>query len=492
MSTTSAVTGVHDLPAEVRRALRVVQPPLRSVRFWLVQVGVVSLALFHDVVLVDAAPHHEFSVSDAMSSALLLVPVIYAALNFGVRGAVATAIWATMLIAPHWAFMDPLTHRHLVIELGNLLVLNTVAVVVGQRVENEQQARLHAEEALQVARTASRRYRSLFEQQPSPVIIADCSGVVSEINTAATRLLGAPAASARLQDLLGLSPAELLDDDPPCLSLRTPEGERRLFVSTAHKLEVENDRRRLIQIILSDVTEQHRRQEEERQFSGRLLAVQEEQRRQLAQELHDEPLQNLVFLSRTLDDLADDPDLPDRLSRTLEHGGDLAAETTTALRKVIHGLRPPALDDIGVASALRQLAADVRARTGLPVELRCAGDDSDLSPELRLTVYRIVQEALNNVVRHADAARATVRVRFGSSVSVTVSDDGTGVPADLGTQTGPAYGLGLLGMQERATLVGGSVRISARQPRGTTVRATLPTLTDGEPAGRSGRPKSRL
>ena len=175
-------------------ALRTLLPPVRALRFWIVQAGVLSVALIHDVVLVDVpGPSHPFGVADAMTSAFLLVPVIYAALNFGVRGSTATAVWATALIAPHWWLMHHLSGSHLIIEMGNLAVIYAVAIVVGQRVESEQQARHRAEAALEVARTVSIRYQGLFEQQPAPVIIADSAGAVHAGNTAATRPV-APAA----------------------------------------------------------------------------------------------------------------------------------------------------------------------------------------------------------------------------------------------------------------------------------------------------------
>jgi signal transduction histidine kinase len=313
-----------------------------------------------------------------MTSALLLIPVIYAALNFGVRGSIATAVWATALIAPHWWLMPDLSASHVVIEAGNLAVLYVVAVVVGQRVESEQRARHRAETALAAA-----------------------------------------------------------------------------------------------------VTEQQRRQAEQRAFSGRLLAVQEEERRKLAQELHDDPLQNLMYLTRALDDLSEDPILPRDLAPTIRHGGELAGEAATALRKVIHGLRPPILDDIGITSALRQLVADVCKRSPLTVTLRCTGTENGLPPELKLTAYRIVQESLNNIVHHADARRATVRVTFGDSLTLTISDDGKGIPSDVGSAEGPQPGLGLIGMRERATLAGGTLQVSARSPHGTIIRATLPSRQAG-------------
>ena len=456
-------------------ALRTLLPPVRALRFWIVQAGVLSVALIHDVVLVDVpGPSHPFGVADAMTSAFLLVPVIYAALNFGVRGSVATAAWATALIIPHWWLMHTLTRTHLTIELGNLAVLNTVAIVVGQRVESEQRARHRAEAALDIARTASMRYQSLFEQQPAPVIIADSAGAVHEVNTAATRLFGPIEPKSMLQDLLSATVAEVRGAQPPRLSLHTADGAQRLFIPTAHTLDVDGDRR-LVQIVLTDVTEQHRRQEEQRVFSGRLLAVQEEERRKLAQDLHDDPLQNLVYLTRALDDLSEDVSLTAALVPTVQYGGELATEAATALRKVIHGLRPPVLDDIGITSALRQLVADVRKRSTLAVSLRCAGAENGLPPDVKLTAYRIVQESLNNVVRHAKARRATVRIRFGSPLTLTISDDGRGIPPSLGSADGPQPGLGLIGMRERATLAGGTLRVSARSPHGTIVQVRLPS-----------------
>ena len=386
MTSTGRALAAHLSPGDVAGALRRLLPPVRAARFWIVQAGVLSVALLHDLVLASLpGGGHSYGVADAMTSAFLLIPVIYAALNFGVRGSIATAVWATALIAPHWWLMPDLSASHLVIELGNLAVLYVVAVVVGQRVESEQRARHRAETALATA-----------------------------------------------------------------------------------------------------ITEQQRRQAEQRAFSGRLLTVQEEERRKLAQELHDDPLQNLMYLTRALDDLSEDAALPRHLVPAIQYGGELAGAAATALRKVIRGLRPPVLDDIGITSALRQLVADVGKRSPLTVTLRCTGTENGLPSELKLTAYRIVQESLNNIVRHAGASRATVRVTFGDSLTLTISDDGKGIPPDLGSAEGPQPGLGLRGMRERATLAGGTLQVSARSPRGTVVRATLPARQ----ASRTGIPET--
>jgi hypothetical protein len=132
MTTARRILSPRTAARDAGLALRTLLPPVRAPRFWIVQAGVLSVALLHDIVLVDVpGTHHSYGVTDAMTSAFLLIPVIYAALNFGVRGAFATAVWATALITPHWWLMHDMSRTHLVIELGNLAVLYTVAIVVG-------------------------------------------------------------------------------------------------------------------------------------------------------------------------------------------------------------------------------------------------------------------------------------------------------------------------------------------------------------------------
>jgi signal transduction histidine kinase len=145
----------------------------------------------------------------------------------------------------------------------------------------------------------------------------------------------------------------------------------------------------------------------------------------------------------------------------------------TALRKLIQGLRPPVLDDLGLVSALRQLTDEVRSRTTLAVRLTVTGSVIRLSPDLELAAYRIAQESLTNVIRHAQANRAQVRLSFGDALVLTVSDNGRGMPL-RGSAPQPGPGLGLIGMRERVNMAGGSLEVKTRRPHGTLVRATLP------------------
>ena len=183
--------------------------------------------------------------------------------------------------------------------------------------------------------------------------------------------------------------------------------------------------------------------------------------------------QTLNYLVRMLESLSEDPRLPPELAPLVLRDGELAAEVVDALRTVIHGLRPPVLDDFGVVAALRQLVAEVRNRHGISVRLQVSGEQARLSDRCELTVYRVAREALSNVVRHAQATHVTVSLRFGEQVVLTVTDDGRGIPASGSAAAGSRSGLGLIGMRERVSLVGGSLEVQARSPRGTLVRATV-------------------
>lgn len=473
--------------ARLRAALRWLVPPVGELRFWLVQVGLLTLAGLD--AFVDEMRADLDHVPPSITISLLLVPVVYAALNFGVRGAVVTALWATALSVPHWMLIPRIGPAHDWTELAFLVVLNAVAVVVGQRVERERRARQRAEDALRAAEVATARYQSLFEDQPAPVIIVDGAGAVAEVNGAAAGLFGAPAAHRHVEDLLGATVTDLLDGTAGCVRIPGRDGQELLFVPTARALPGAVGAGGAagtgpVQVVLADVTAQQRRQEEQRLFAARLLRVQEEERRRLARELHDDPLQDLTYLTRALDDLSQHPRLPVELADPLRQGGALAGGAATALRKLIHGLRPPALDDFGVAAALNQLAEQVRRRGGMTVDVQVTGVPARLDPEVELAAYRIAQEALNNVLKHAGATRVGIELHHDDhAVILSVADDGHGL-AGASPDRGPAgedgtvrdgsRGLGLLGMRERVNMVGGTLQVAPRLPRGTLVRALLP------------------
>jgi signal transduction histidine kinase len=151
------------------------------------------------------------------------------------------------------------------------------------------------------------------------------------------------------------------------------------------------------------------------------------------------------------------------------------------VRRFSRGLRPPALDELGLVPAIEALARSLEVIGGVKVAVQAEDVVGDLAPDAELATYRIVQEALSNVVRHAHARHAEVRVAHeGDRLEVTVTDDGRGFdPARVMSTDGG--GLGLFGMKERAGYIGGRVEVASARGKGTTVRAEIPL---GDPGSR--------
>jgi signal transduction histidine kinase len=203
----------------------------------------------------------------------------------------------------------------------------------------------------------------------------------------------------------------------------------------------------------------------------RLVSAREEERRRLRRDLHDglgAQLAGLTVQTGVLRSLiARDPDAAAALAAELR--GELKAAIAD-IRRLVHGLRPPALDELGLVGALQQLAERIGSEEGgVAVAVEVPEDLPALPAAVEVAAYRIVSEALTNVVRHAGARAATVRLTAGPDLlTIDVTDDGTGLPAS------PAPGVGLSSMRERAEEMGGSCRVAARPEGGTRVRARLP------------------
>jgi two-component system sensor histidine kinase UhpB len=212
------------------------------------------------------------------------------------------------------------------------------------------------------------------------------------------------------------------------------------------------------------------RLETERRESARAaLAAQERERTRIARELHDEVGQALTAVMLQLERASRRTDA--RVRGDLEEAREGLRAGLEEVREIARRLRPEALDDLGLASALASLTNDVSRRTGLRVERRLAADLRTLERDEELVVYRVAQEALTNVARHSGARRAWVTLSLdgGGRVALTLRDDGRGFDVAM-----HADGTGLRGMRERAVLIGAALDIESRPGRGTTVRLRLP------------------
>jgi signal transduction histidine kinase len=205
-----------------------------------------------------------------------------------------------------------------------------------------------------------------------------------------------------------------------------------------------------------------------RELSAKHLRAQEEERRALSRELHDEAGQAFSAILLETENVLDTEQGVASL-RHLESIRNLATRGLAGARNMALLLRPSMLDDFGLVPALNWQARETGKRTGLRVQVSAAELPRDLPEEHKTCIYRIVQEALNNVVRHAQASAAEVRLeRESGQINLTVQDDGTGFDAER------VRGLGLLGMEERVHHLGGVFSIDSQPGRGTILKIKLP------------------
>jgi signal transduction histidine kinase len=214
-----------------------------------------------------------------------------------------------------------------------------------------------------------------------------------------------------------------------------------------------------------------------RQLLARTITAQEEERKRLARELHDDSAQTLTAVLMTLKTAEDAlPTSPGDARKALTRSRAQAEVALREIRKAIVDLRPSALDDLGLASAVRWYADEHLRPLGIGVSLEIGGDEQRASGAGATAIFRIVQEAVSNVAKHSGARQARVRLDFRpSEVIAVVEDDGTGFdPESLRQPLESGRGLGLLGMRERAELFGGTLRIESSAGKGTRIRVRVP------------------
>jgi PAS domain S-box-containing protein len=331
----------------------------------------------------------------------------------------------------------------------------------------------------------------VFETISEAVLVLDPLRRVVDANPPAERLLG-----RSLADAVGHPLGELLPEAADAVRDRlaasngaagslpeelvvTREGATRRYEPTVVAMPDRQGPPIGWLMMLRDVTEHHRtmrslRQadEQRRSLLARVVTSQEQERRQVAGDIHDDAIQAMVAVTLQLQALGSrlrDP----RSTELLERLAATATESVGRLRQLVFELRPPLLDEVGLAAALDQYARRAGELAGFVVQV---SDESagELPAELRVVAYRIVQEALANVRAHAHAQRVAVRLEeVEGGVLARVSDDGVGFLPGL-VERRPAGHLGLISMREQATMAGGWCRIASAPGMGTTVELWLP------------------
>jgi PAS domain S-box-containing protein len=369
-------------------------------------------------------------------------------------------------------------------------LLGAIGNVIGVAIEN---ARLYQrqKETAEALAESEREYRELFENAHDAILVQDLDGRIVIANEAGFKLGGYAE-----QELLGKHVRDFLT--PEGLKMAREVGQRLLqgevideaydqqFVrrdrTLAHvklttSLITSNGQPRAFQHIARDITEEKRLEENMRFYLEQVTRAQEEERKRIARELHDDTAQELVALSRQVETFAL---VSGRLSK---HQLEVLEEIEGQIDKILEGvrrfsqdLRPSVLDDLGLLPALQWLAADVEAHFGIDVGMAVVGSERRFSPEVELLLFRVAQEAMRNVWRHAEASRAWLTVEFDESkTTLTISDNGKGfeVPKRAG-DLAEVGKLGLAGMEERARLIGGTLRLQSKPGEGSIVTVEAP------------------
>jgi two-component system sensor histidine kinase DegS len=339
---------------------------------------------------------------------------------------------------------------------------------------------------------SEKSYRALFESAYDAIWVHDMDGLIIAANQALSELCGYPT-----QEMIGMNVRDfiggendlviarevkkkLLDggriDAPYEMNLVRKDGTRLFTMITTNLVIVENDTK-AFQNTARDVTSEKRMEENLRYYLQEITRAQEEERKRVSRELHDDTAQLLLSLSRQIDNFIRNQHSSNSKQVTfLKSLQEQVNDCVQSVNRYAQDLRPSLIDDLGLMAALRSLVKRAREYDGMEIKLEESGEERRLPSEIEMLLYRVVQEALNNAWRHARATEVCLNIRFHENrVEVTVNDNGKGFNVqetmNTLTQTGK---LGLIGMQERARLLGGELEFDSSPGKGTRVTFTLP------------------
>ena len=478
----------------------------RERRFWYVQALVVLATAPHYAIESsgDAFPTLEDWQLNSLAISLYILPLLYAALNYSWEGAVLTALWAAILTSPSLWFWER-SETHWVTEIGQLMVVLPVGILVAWRVDLETRQRLRAESTSASLKLLNEVGEILshtleVERQLPQVLRRLLSGL--SLRTVWLRLEpqshgGDPLTLAEAADPLSPPPVELarelhrrlvsestrmvIEGEAAAVPLL---GETGLLGSlgaisaagdtlTDEQVELLTTVAQQIRVAVENARLYRERQESLRSYVSQVTQAQEEERLRIARELHDDTAQELVRLVRKLEQLRR-PSPPD-MTQPIDDLLNLTRDILQAVRRYSRDLRPSVLDDLGLLAAIEMLIDECRLPEG--ARLQVTGKPRRLDRLVELALFRIAQEALRNVENHAGATSASVDLNFGEdALRLSVTDDGRGFSAPENISALSLAGkLGLVGMKERAELVGGQFELRSSPGGGTEVAVTVAT-----------------
>jgi two-component system sensor histidine kinase DegS len=418
----------------------------------------------------------------------LLLPITYLGFLFGMKAGLTGSALALVIMLPN-ALLTADYRADALGEVSGVVAAGAVINIGFERLRRERERRRVVAEQLRIS---EERYREIFENAHDAIWLQDMQGRMTMANKACAEVTGyAP------EELVGMKVKEFLSGNA---LTKARQIRRRLLAgdTVGEPYEQEIIKRdgttallwltpSLItsqgwptgfQFIARDITEQAHMQENLSFYLQQVTRAQEHERQRIAQELHDETAQALMLMAQRLDRLASNVNK----LRHKDVAADLhevrvtAIEALMELRRLAQDLRPRILDDMGLVPALEWLADDLTQQDGIEARVRVDGTLPRLSEEGQLLLFRIAQEALRNIGKHSGATQATLFLRaHDDRLEMRVADNGHGfeLPKAVGDLAATGK-LGLLGMHERARLLGGTLDIHSGPDEGTAVVVELP------------------
>jgi signal transduction histidine kinase len=251
----------------------------------------------------------------------------------------------------------------------------------------------------------------------------------------------------------------------------------RVMAVDAQAIDLADSPRRIL-LTLVEVPDRSMADDTSGHFAGRLIAAQEEERKRIARELHDDFSQQMALLSIELDRLAGEPAGPGDWSSSCQHLRTRIDELALDLHRLSHRLHPSRLDHLGLEAAVSGLCRELSEGRDLKIEFRHEGPPAILPNDVALCVFRIAQEALRNCIKHSRATLVQVTLRNTKlEVQLAVDDNGVGFDPEAASSM---VGLGFVSMRERLDLVGGIVHVLSRPLRGTRIEVSIPLKQGSE------------